>query len=613
MEPWQPLTRRDGYLPIEDHGLIGDGRGCALVGRDAEISFMCVPRFDRDPVFCSLLDRRHGGGFQLSPDGVRESHQRYVDDTAVLITELRTGTGVLRVTDAFVLRPGARLEEDAPAAAGELIRQVRVVEGEVTLRLRLEPRGGARIRRRGEDWMLDCVRQGITLRLWSSPQVTLPDSVLTLHAGQELSLRLRWEGSPSPYQSVEAGLESTVRAWKRWAAFVVDDVPQSDLVRRSALTLKLLDHFENGAIIAAPTSSLPEHIGGTRNWDYRYSWIRDAAYTVFALRRIGLPSEAGGFLQWALGAARHNHQPRVLYDVDGEVPAPEVVDDGLEGYRRSSPVRWGNAAVEQTQHDVYGEVLDCAFQWAATGGTFDATLGDWLAGLAGRAEHAWRSPDHGIWEVRTSGRPFTYSAAMCQVALDRAARLARRLKLPGDADHWAREAEQLTERILCHAWDEQTRALTEHLGKGGALDASLLALPLRRVVPADHPRMVATCRAITEQLGAGGGLLYRYLPERSPDGMDHQPEGAFLLCSFWLVDNLTGQGKIEQAGDLFDRLCSHANHVGLLPEQIDPSDGTYLGNCPQAISHVGLISSAVALARATRGIRPDLSTAAWFA
>lgn len=613
MQPWQPLVRREGYLPIEDHGLIGDGRGCALVGRDAEISFMCVPRFDRDPVFCSLLDRRHGGGFRLSPDGVRESRQRYVDDTAVLITELRTDTGVLQVTDAFVLRPGARLEEDAPAAAGELLRQVRVVEGEVTLRLRLEPRGGARIRRRGEDWMLDCVRQGITLRLWSSPPVTPPDSGLTLHGGQELSLRLSWEGSPSPYPSVEAGLASTVRAWKRWAAFVVDDVLRSDLVRRSALTLKLLDHFENGAIIAAPTSSLPEHIGGTRNWDYRYSWIRDAAYTVFALRRIGLPSEAGGFLRWALEAARHNHQPRVLYDVDGEVPPPEVVDDDLEGYRRSAPVRWGNAAAEQTQHDVYGEILDCAFQWAATGGTFDATLWDWLAGLAERAEHAWRSPDHGIWEVRTSGRPFTYSAAMCQVALDRAARLARRLKLPGDADHWAREAGQLTERILRHAWNEQTRALTEHLGEGGALDASLLALPLRRVVPADHPRMVATCRAITEQLGAGGGLLYRYLPERSPDGMDHQPEGAFLLCSFWLVDNLTGQGRIEQAGELFERLCSHANHLGLLPEQIDPSDGTYLGNCPQAISHVGLVSSAVALARATRGVRPDLSTAAWFA
>ncbi|MFE7763864.1 glycoside hydrolase family 15 protein [Streptomyces sp. NPDC057438] len=613
MTLWKPLTRREGYLPIADHGLIGDGRGCALVGRDAEISFMCVPRFDQDPVFCSLLDRRHGGGFGLAPQGVRESRQRYTDDTAVLVTELRTDTGTVEITDAFLLRPGARLEEDTPAAAGELVRRARIIHGEVTLRLRLEPRGGARVRRRGEEWLLDCGRQDITLRLKSSTPVTPPNCALTLRAGQELALQLRWDTSPSPYPSVDAGLEATLRAWRRWASFVVMDVPHSGLVRRSALTLKLLDYVENGAIIAAPTSSLPEHISGTRNWDYRYSWIRDAAYTVFALRRIGLPSEAGGFLDWALTAARHNDQPRVLYDVDGNPPPPETVDEELEGYRRSTPVRWGNAAAEQTQHDVYGEILDCAFQWAATGGTIDDQLWQWLAGLAERASHAWRTPDHGIWEVRTSGRPFTYSAAMCQVALDRSARLARRLRLPGDADKWARQADHLTERILHHAWDNRICALTEHLGQGSALDASLLALPLRRVLPADHPKMVATCRAVAEQLGTGNGLIYRYLPERSPDGLDHQPEGAFLLCSFWLVDNLTGQGHIEQASELFDSLCSRTNHLGLLPEQIDPSDGAFLGNFPQAISHVGLISSAVALALTTSGTYPERSTKAWFA
>ncbi|MFE7763091.1 glycoside hydrolase family 15 protein [Streptomyces sp. NPDC057438] len=613
MALWQPLTRREGYLPIEDHGLIGDGRGCALVGRDAEIRFMCVPRFDRDPVFCSLLDRRHGGGFRLSPRNVRQSRQRYVDDTAVLVTELRTGTGAVEVTDAFLLRPGARLEEDEPAAAGELVRRARVTHGEVILDFAVEPRGGARVRHRGEEWLLDCGRQGVTLRLSSSPPVTPQNRTLRLRAGQELAVRLRWD-APSVHScpSVDAGLQATLQAWRRWASFLVDDLPQPGLARRSALTLKLLDHVENGAIIAAPTSSLPEHIGGTRNWDYRYSWIRDAAYTVFALRRIGLPSEAGSFLDWALTAARHNHQPHVLYDVDGNIPPPESVDEGLEGYRGSAPVRWGNAAVEQTQHDVYGEILDCAFQRAATGETIDETLWQWLAGLADRAAHAWRTPDHGIWEVRTSGRPFTYSAAMCQVALDRAARLARRLKLPGDADRWARQADHLTERILDHAWNDRVRSLTEDLEEGSTLDASLLALPLRRVVPADHPKMVSTCRAVTEQLGAGKGLLYRYLPERSPDGLDHQPEGAFLLCSFWLVDNLTGQGHIERAGELFEDLCAHTNHLGLLPEQIDPSDGTFLGNFPQAISHVGLISSAVALARATRGMHPDLSTGAWF-
>ncbi|MCZ9346965.1 DUF5911 domain-containing protein, partial [Streptomyces sp. TRM76130] len=304
MTLWQPLTRREGHLPIEDHGLIGDGRGCALVGRDAEISFMCVPRFDRDPVFCSLLDRRRGGGFRLAPQGVRHSRQRYVDDTAVLVTEMRTDTGTVEITDAFLLRPGARLEEDAPAAAGELVRRARVTHGEVTVRLLLEPRGGAHVRRRGEEWLLDCGRQDITLRLRSSRSGVSPDCEVTLLAGEELAVRLRWDDAPSPHPSADAGLEATLCAWRRWASFVVADVPQPGLVRRSALTLKLLDHVENGAIIAAPTSSLPEHIGGTRNWDYRYAWIRDAAFTVFALRRIGLPSEAGGFLDWVLTAAR---------------------------------------------------------------------------------------------------------------------------------------------------------------------------------------------------------------------------------------------------------------------------------------------------------------------
>ncbi len=342
MTLWQPPTRKEGYLPIEDHGLIGDGRGSsALVGRDTEISFMCVPRFDADPVFCSLLDRRHGGTFRLSPADVRESRQRYVDDTAVLVTELRTDSGAVEVTDAFLLRPGARLEEDAPAAAGELVRRARVTRGEVTLRLHLEPRGGAHVRRSGDAWLLDCRRQDLTLHLRSSPPLAPADPEVTLQAGQELVVRLRWDPSPSPYDSADDGLQATLRAWRRWAGFVVEGVPRPDLVRRSALTLKLLDHVENGAIIAAPTSSLPEHIGGTRNWDYRYSWIRDAAYTVFALRRIGLPQEAGGFLDWALAAARHNHQPRVLYDIDGNVPAPESVDEELEGHRRSAPVRWG--------------------------------------------------------------------------------------------------------------------------------------------------------------------------------------------------------------------------------------------------------------------------------
>jgi GH15 family glucan-1,4-alpha-glucosidase len=606
------LEERDGYLPIADHGLLGDGRGSALVGRDGAVSFMCVPRFDSPPLFCDLLDNRRGGRFLVAPDGLHSSSQRYVDDTAVLVTRLQTPTGVAEVTDAFLLRPEALLEEDERAGAHVLARRVHVLAGSVDLRVLLRPRGDVRTERQADGWHLTCAQQGVSLHLGSSRPLPGCDSTLSMHSGESLALTLSWGGPVrTSVEWADSALEDTAQAWRRWSAQVVRDVPQADLVRRSAITLKLLDHVENGAMIAAPTSSLPEHIGGSRNWDYRYTWIRDAAYAVFALRRIGLPMEAGGFLHWALTTARWSDRPRVLYDVDGRLPQTETVDGELEGYRASAPVRWGNAAAEQIQHDVYGEILDCAFQWTATGGRLDKGLWQRLAALAGQARHAWQTPDRGIWEVRTAGRPFTYSAAMCQVALDRAARLVDRLDLPGDADAWAKEASRLTDHILREAWDEDTGTLTEHLGPGGGLDASLLALPLRRVVPADHPRMVATTRAMASRLDAGGGLLHRYLPELSPDGLD-EPEGAFVLCSFWLVDNLAGQGRVEEASELFERLCSYASPLGLLSEEIDPGTGAFLGNFPQALSHVGLVSSAVVLGRVHRGVRPELSTHAWF-
>jgi GH15 family glucan-1,4-alpha-glucosidase len=473
---------------------------------------------------------------------------------------------------------------------------VEALRGGARLKIEIEPRGGAEVAARSGGLSLRSPSHpNLDLQLSSSFPLEGLRSVTELREGARLHLTLRWGGAVGSQKplSAEDSLIATRDAWRRWTARIRYEGPRKEIVRRSALTLKLLDHFESGALVAAPTSSLPEEIGGERNWDYRYSWLRDTAFTVYAFNCIGCPHEALGFLGWALAAVERGGRPRALYNLDGASPPPERTDEELEGYRGSRPARWGNAAAEQIQHDVYGEILDCAYKWAAYRGEIDEALWQRLRRLIEAAARKWRNPDQGIWEVRTPGRVFTYSAALCQVALDRGARMAERFKLPGEAAMWRAAADKIRGAILDEAWDEKLGSLTEHLG-GGGLDASLLCLPLRHVIPADHPKMVATTAAIAERLSAGDGLLYRYLPQVSPDGLTGR-EGAFLICSFWMVDNLAYQGRLDEAIDLFDSLCDRANALGLLSEQVDPSSGAFLGNFPQAFSHVGLISSAVNL------------------
>jgi alpha,alpha-trehalase len=601
---FRPVRRRDGYLALEDMGLIGDGTTSALVGLDGSVAWLCLPRFDSQPLFCSLLDDARGGRFTVAPDEVIEARQRYEPDTALLITELRSPTGLVAVTDALALRPGTDLSDDAPAGRRELIRSAVVLDGSVRLRVEIDPWGGALAHRAAGGLSLEAPgRHDLDLHVRCNRPLQSLHSIYELHAGDRLDVVLSWGGAYRRHRfSEEELLEATARSWRRWMEGFHYEGPEATLVRRAALTLKLCDYWSNGALVAAPTSSLPAPIGGVRNWDYRYTWIRDASFSVYALRRIGFEEEAGAFLGWVLDTFEHGTVPKIMYNLEGAAVPDERIDPELEGYRRSAPVRWGNGAADQRQHDVYGEVLDCAYQWVRGGGRLDEHLWTRLASLADLAIDAWRHPDQGIWEVRSEGRVFTYSAGLCQVALDRAARLAELLDLPGPVSKWRRAAEDLRDTVLKDSWDEGANTLSEHVDGGGGLDASLLALPLRRVVPAEHPRMVATTAAVADRLSAGGGLLYRYLHEDSPDGIPGD-EGAFVLCSFWLVENLAKQGRVEKAAELYASLCGRASSVGLLPEQIDPTSGEFFGNFPQAFSHIGVIAAGVTLVRTLGRLR----------
>ncbi|MBH5333832.1 glycoside hydrolase family 15 protein [Streptomyces pactum] len=602
--PFRPVRTVDGYPPLEDLGLIGDGTTAALVGLDGTIPWMCLPRFDSEPVFCALLDHARGGHFTVAPEDLTEARQRYEPDTGVLHTELRSRTGLVRVTDALVLRSGADLSDDAPSSRRELVRSAVVLEGEVRLRVELEPYGGGHAQPLYSGVEVRPARRpDLRLHLRSNQPLSGTRTTHELRRGDRLDLVLSWGRFHRHHRfDPDAMLRQTADAWQRWMRACHYAGPQEPLVRRAAITLKMCDDWASGALTAAPTSSLPAPVGGVRNWDYRYAWIRDAAFAVFALRRIGFDGEADAFLGWVLDAFERSRHPRIMYTLDGSPVPDEIADGELEGYRGSAPVRWGNGATDQRQHDVYGEILDCADQWLRRGGEIQPAMWASLARLADTAQDAWRDPDQGIWEIRGEGRPFTYSAALCQVALDRAGQIAGRIGLPGDADRWRAGADRLRDLILEGSWDEDARTLSVYLDGGGVVDASLLNLPLRHVVPADHPRMVATTRAVAERLSAGGGLLHRYLHDEHPDGLAGD-EGAFVLCSFWMVDNLVGQGRLEEAEELYTSLCGRTSPLGLLSEQIDPTTGAFMGNFPQAFSHIGIIASGVNLARAKGGAR----------
>lgn len=585
------------YVALRDYAVIGDGRTVALVARDGSIDWLCLPDLDSSSVFGAVLDADRGGRFALRPRQPHEARRRYLPDTNVLETTFTTSTGVVRVTDAMTL-PGGGL-----GPSREVVRRIDGLAGRVPMCWRVEPRFGygsatVRLDTRGSYPVATSGSDALAVCAWDagSPRIEASsiDGEFDARDGASGTLAMiaaRAEPLVFPTRAqAERRAAETAEFWRGWAARTTYTGPWREAVVRSVLALKLLVFAPSGAIAAAATTSLPEQIGGGRNWDYRYSWIRDSSFTLEALLQLGYQEEAKAFFWWFMHATRLT-LPRlqVFYRLDGGPRAPERTLP-LDGYRGSRPVRIGNGAAAQLQLDAYGELLDAAFVYVTRGHRLDRDAGRDLASVADFVCGHWREPDSGIWEVRASPRHHTQSKAMCWVALDRAIQLARAGWLPAThAARWSTEAEAIRSFIDEHCWSETKRSYVWYAG-GEELDASLLLMAIMRYDRPDSPRLRGTVQAIRRALGSGP-LLHRYTGDDGITG----GEGAFLCCSFWLAEALAIAGRREQAVELMDQLVGLANDVGLYAEEIEPRTHEFLGNFPQGLVHLALISAAVAL------------------
>jgi GH15 family glucan-1,4-alpha-glucosidase len=589
-------ARTDGYAPIRDYAAIGDGRTVGLVASDGSIDWLALPNLDSSTIFGALLDARRGGAFRCAPPGRYRVSRQYIPATNVLETRFETADGVATVTDALTL-PTVQ-----PAPFRELARRVTGVSGRVGFSWSVTPRFGygqsvTRFGWRGRFPVATSGSDAIGLCAWGAGQPRFENGAISgefeLHAGESACLALVASHQEPlvfpPRAHVEQRLRDSIAFWQAWAAQRRFGGGWRDAVLRSALALKLLIFAPSGAIAAAPTSSLPEEIGGVRNWDYRFCWIRDSSFILDALLGLQSFEEAHAFFWWFMHATWLTHpRLRVLYRLDGGAHTPERTVP-LEGYRRSTPVRVGNAAAGQTQLDVYGDLFETAWLYASAGQPIDRDTGKALAEVADLVADIWRQPDSGIWEVRSAPRHFTHSKVMCWVALDRAAALARQGALPSaHQEHWAREASAVADFVDEHCWSAQLQSYVRAADLED-LDASLLLLPIMRFGDPHGGRVRGTIDAIRSRLGHGD-IVDRYHGEDGVAG----GEGAFLACSFWLVQSLVLTGRREEAASLMDRLVGRANDVGLYSEEIDPSNGAFLGNFPQGLVHLALINAALA-------------------
>ncbi len=612
----QPGAASMDYKPISSYGIVGDLHSAALVGDDGSVDWLCLPRFDSPSVFGAILDRQRGGAFRIAPMSEPAGcRQIYQPDTNVLVTRFLTQEGVAEVVDFMPLRSRTHPWRDS-----RLVRRARAVSGPASLRLRCLPAfdygrqphrveiesGGARFR---TDTLSLELAAPVPLESWGEQGV---EATFTLREGQTLSfvVGLDADGSFSQahFNTPESSLDKlearTCAYWRRWLSKCTYSGRWWEMVHRSALVLELLAYAPTGAVIAAPTTSLPEWIGGERNWDYRFNWIRDAAFTVYALLRIGLTDEADRFMSWIENRCAELAEEgplQTVYAVDGGRDLQEQNLEYLDGYRGSRPVRIGTDAFRQLQLDIYGPLIDAVYLYNKYARPITSVLWRDVRRLINWLCDSWSQADRGIWELRGEAHQLVHSKLMCWVALDRGLRLATQRSLPAELDRWIRCRDRIYEEVMTKGWSERRQAFTQSYGSD-TLDAAVLMMPLVFFLAPADPRLKSTVDAICRPVSEGGlmtdGMLYRYRsPSSFPEDGLSGDEGTFNICTMWLVDALTRMGRIRDAHWLFEKVLSRANHVGLYSEQTSPGNVS-LGNFPQGLTHLGLISAAYNLNQA---------------
>lgn len=610
---WRTSQRRRllaEYKPISDYGIIGDLKTCALVGTDASIDWLCLPRFDSPSVFAAILDLKKGGSFRIMPTAERFSCCQYYEElTNILVTEFKTRNGTVSITDFMPCFKAA----GTIVSSGEIHRRITCLAGTQSLEICLMPRfnyGAAvptvhRLKGLGYSFVSKDpnARQALALLTqleFETSEQGMVKRILDVKRNQVVDLVLRYGGvkvhhSAETYTDIK--LEETRKFWEKWVSSCRYDGKWKKQVLRSALALRLLVYEPTGAIIAAPTTSLPEEIGGVRNWDYRYSWIRDSSFVLWALHSLNHDKEAQRYLRWITSIFYlTGGNLQIMLGIGGERDLSEFLLTSLNGYKDSSPVRVGNGAWDQFQLDVYGILLDALYFSHRHGGGIEKKIfKNLVIPLLEAVEEDWVKPDCGIWEVRGRVEHFVYSKMWCWVAVDRAVKIAEAIGFNENLEKWKELRDRIRDDILSRGWDESLQSFVRSYGSK-ELDAANLLMPQVGFISAKDPKMLSTIKRTVRELLSNQKFLYRYTSE---DGLPGR-EGAFLICSFWLVNCLTMAGELDRAEKLMDSLLSHTNHLGLFSEEVDPKSGAFLGNFPQAFTHMGLITAATTLSKIFR-------------